>query len=156
MRHISIRIVIKTIIALIAVSFIIPSAGFAKDSAKGRMSVKGDIANMRSGPGTKNDVLWQVEKYHPFKIVEKKDVWYRVKDFENDEAWLHESLLGKTATVITTKDKCNVRAKSDTKAQVLFTVEKGVPFKVLAKNGNWLKVEHADGDIGWIYKTLVW
>ncbi|MEA1968433.1 MAG: SH3 domain-containing protein, partial [Thermodesulfobacteriota bacterium] len=39
---------------------------------------------------------------------------------------------------------------------VVFSVEKGVPFKVLQKKGNWMKIEHSDGDVGWIYKTLVW
>jgi len=38
----------------------------------------------------------------------------------------------------------------------LFTVERGVPFKVLKRNGNWIRIEHADGEIGWIYNSLVW
>jgi SH3-like domain-containing protein len=124
--------------------------------AEERLSVTAGVANMRSGPETSGDVLWQVEQYHPLVVVEKKGNWYRVKDFENDMAWLHESLLGKVASVITIKDGCNVRSQADANSSILFTVEKGVPFKVIEKNGNWIKIEHADGDVGWIYKTLVW
>ena len=125
-------------------------------NAASRLSVKAGIANMRSGPGTKYEVLWQVEKFHPFMLVEKKGKWLRVKDFEGDSAWLHNSLVGKTPTVITTRGDCNVRSKPSTKGQIVFTVEKGVPFRVVKRKGNWIRIEHADGEIGWIYKKLVW
>ncbi|MGD8882880.1 MAG: SH3 domain-containing protein, partial [Desulfobacterales bacterium] len=36
------------------------------------------------------------------------------------------------------------------------TVEKGIPFKVLKRENNWIHIEHADGDKGWIHKSLVW
>lgn len=152
MRRLNIEVISKISIAVIAVLLVLPEGSFALE----RRSITAGIANMRSGPGTNYDVLWQVEKYHPVRIVQKKGNWYKIKDFENDEAWLHKSLLGKTQGVITIKDKCNVRSKPDTKSTVLFTVEKGVPFKVLSRKGNWIKIEHADGDVGWIYKTLVW
>ncbi|MBI5063989.1 MAG: hypothetical protein HZB87_11145, partial [Desulfatitalea sp.] len=35
-------------------------------------------------------------------------------------------------------------------------VTKGIPFKVLQTKGQWLQVEHADGDSGWLMKNLVW
>ncbi|WP_299978553.1 SH3 domain-containing protein [Desulfobacula sp.] len=152
MKQVNIEVIIKDMLVIMAVLLILPVSAFAQE----RLSVTATIANMRSGPGTKYDVLWQVEKYHPVRIVEKKGEWYKIKDFENDVAWLHKSLLGKIEGVITIKDKCNVRSKPDTKSRVSFTVEKGVPFKVLARKGNWIKIEHADGDFGWIYKTLVW
>ena len=125
-------------------------------SAAQRVTVKAGIANIRSGPGTKYEVLWQVEQYHPFLVIEKKGNWYKVKDFEGDMAWIHKSLLGKMTGVITRKTKSNVRSKPTTKSKILFTVERGVPFKVLKKKGDWINIEHADGEKGWIFKTLVW
>lgn len=124
--------------------------------AEERLSVVASVANMRSGPGTEEQTLWQVEQYHPFIIIEKKGNWYKVKDYENDTAWLHNSLLGKIDTVITTKDKINVRSKPDSKSSVAFKVDKGVPFKVIERKGNWIKIQHADGDAGWIQNTLIW
>ena len=150
MKHKNISGILKWMI--IASILLIPGFLFAQE----RLSVTTGIANMRSGPGTNYDVLWQVEQYHPLLVIEKKGNWYRIQDFENDKAWLHKSLLGKTQGVITTKDKCNVRSKASTKSSILFTVERGVPFKVLSKQGNWMKIKHADGDVGWIYKTLIW
>ena len=152
MNKLNIKVVIKIIITILTVLMIVSGSVLAQQ----RVTVTASIANMRSGPGTKYDVLWQVEQYHPVVIVKKKGNWYKIKDFEKDVAWIHKSLLGKVQGVITIKEKCNVRAKATAKSAVLFTVEKGVPFKVLEKNGNWLKIEHTDGDVGWIYKTLVW
>ena len=121
-----------------------------------RLTVGSDIANIRSGPGTKYDILWNVEKYHPLFILEKSDNWYRFRDFEGDEGWIHKSLLKDIPAVITIKDTCNVRSGPGTNNAILFTVEKGIPFKVLKKEGDWVQIEHADEDRGWIHKSLVW
>ena len=56
--------------------------------------------------------------------------------------------------VITKKDLCNIRSKPGTKEKILFTVEKGIPFKVLKRKDRWLNVEHWDK--GWIHDSLVW
>ena len=125
-------------------------------AAAERMAVKSAVANLRSGPGSKYEVLWQVEKFHPVLVIEKKKDWYKIKDFEGDMAWIHSSLLGNINGVITTKTKCNVRSSPDKTGKILFTVERGVPFKVLKRSGNWIRIEHADGEIGWIYNSLVW
>ena len=139
-------------------AFVIFSLSFISVDAlaEERLSVISGIANMRSGPGTEDSVLWQVEQYHPVIVVEKKGNWYKVKDYENDTAWLHNSLLGKVDSVITVKDKSNVRAKPDAKSSILFTVDKVVPFKVLERKGPWIKIQHADGDVGWIHNSLIW
>lgn len=121
-----------------------------------RLSVKVPIANVRSSPGAKNDILWKVEKDHPLNIIKKSGSWYRFRDFEGDMGWIHKSLLSKAASVITIKKNCNVRSGPGTNFDKVFTVDKGIPFKVIKRKGNWIKIRHADGDNGWIHKTLVW
>ncbi len=143
---------LKYMVLVLVGMMIVVGPGLAAE----RMAVKASIANLRSGPGGKYEVLWQVEKYHPLLVVEKRKNWYKIKDFEGDMAWIHNSLLGKVKGVITTKTKCNVRSKPNKKSEIMFTVERGVPFRVLKRSGNWIRIEHADGEIGWIYKSLVW
>ncbi|THB76669.1 MAG: hypothetical protein D3926_17055 [Desulfobacteraceae bacterium] len=138
--------------AALSVMLLSPATAFAQE----RVCVNTKIANLRSGPGTDNQILWQVEKYHPLIILKKKGNWYQIKDFEGDKAWLHKSLIGKIEAVITIKKKCNVRSGPGTGNAILFTTERGVPFKVIKKKGNWLNIKHADGDTGWIHKSLVW
>ena len=140
-------------VLFIGICFVL-AAGHA--GAAERMAVKSDIANIRSGPGTKHELLWQIEKYHPVSVIEKKGVWYRFKDFEGDEGWIHASLLDMIHTVIVRVRRCNVRSGPSTDTEIAFTVDRGIPFKVLQKKGRWFEVEHSDGDKGWIFETLVW
>ena len=121
-----------------------------------RYAVSARLANIRSGPGTKYEKLWQVWKYYPVNVLNKKGAWYYFKDFEGDEGWIHKSLLSKIDTVISIKEKCNIRSGPGLQYKVQFTVTNGISFKVLNRKGNWIQVEHADGDQGWIHKSLVW
>jgi SH3-like domain-containing protein len=147
-------IIMKRIAILIALLFLAVTVTDAV--AEQRLAVKTPTANIRSGPGTQYDVLWQVEKYYPILVIDKSDPWYQFKDFENDTGWVHKSLVEDIETVITRKDLCNIRSGPGTGEKILFTVNKGVPFKVLEHKGQWLHIEHADGDQGWIYDSLVW
>jgi SH3-like domain-containing protein len=138
---------------------ILPVVFYCSAAFADRLSVSSSVANIRSGPDTKGyDILWKAERYYPMEVIEKKGGWYHFKDFEGDKGWIHKSLVSDTPSVITNRDKCNVRSSPSAEADVdiLFTIEKGVPFRVLEKQGSWIKVQHADGDKGWIYKSLVW
>lgn len=129
---------------------------FAEAVFAERLSISSSVANIRSGPGTKYEILWKVEQYHPIVIIKKTGNWYYFSDFEKDEGWIHKSLLKDIKTVITVKKKCNIRFGPGTNHDILFTVENGIPFKVLKQQGKWINIIHADGDRGWIYESLVW
>jgi len=154
--EIKMGLVCKKRVWIVFLSFLLVGMAAQTVCAAERTAVKAAIANMRNGGGTKYKVLWQVEKYHPFLIVKKKKDWYEVKDFEGDTAWIHKSLVSNIRTVISTKAKCNVRSKPNKESRVVLRVERGVPFRVLKRKGKWINIEHADGETGWIYNTLVW
>ena len=137
---------------LITILFIL----FSNSALAERLSVRVSAANVHSGPGKNYDILWKVEKYHPLFILEKSDPWYHFRDFEGDEGWIYKSLLRKIPSIITNREKCNVRAGPGTGYKILFSVEKGIPFKIIKRKGNWIHIGHADGDKGWIHKSLVW
>ncbi len=50
----------------------------------------------------------------------------------------------------------NVREGPGETGRLLFQAEKGVSLKRLSTKGKWLKVEHSDGEVGWIHESLVW
>ena len=136
--------------------FCLAILSFAAGALAQRLAVISPVANVRSGPGTRYDVLWQVERYYPFEVLKKEHRWYYFKDFEGDRGWLHESLVGTIKSVVTIKGACNIRSGPGTDHEIVFTVERGTPFKVIGKEGNWLRIEHTRGYRGWIYKSLVW
>jgi SH3-like domain-containing protein len=121
-----------------------------------RLSVSAPLANIRSGPATTHDVLWQIEKFHPIQILKTSGDWFFFRDFEGDEGWIHSSLVQKIPSLITAQNECNIRSGPGTSFPVLFTVGKGIPFKILEQKGSWFHIQHADGDKGWIHKSLVW
>ena len=121
-----------------------------------RMAISADIANVRSGPGAEYDILWKVGKYHPIVVIKTSDSWYHFRDFEGDRGWVHKSLVGNFETVITKKENINIRSGPGTNYNILFTVDKGIPFKVISREGSWIQIQHADGDKGWIHTSLIW
>jgi SH3-like domain-containing protein len=121
-----------------------------------RMAVSATDANIRSGPGANQEVLWKVEKFYPIEVIETSGVWLRFKDYEGDSGWIHKSLVDKTPTVVTKQNGCQLRAGPGTEQPVLIKIDKGIPFKVLKREGRWIQVEHADGDKGWLHDSVAW
>lgn len=121
-----------------------------------RVAVKVPLANIRSGPGTQYATVWNVEMYFPVNILEKSGKWYRFEDFEGDQGWIHGSLVDRIPSVITKAETCYIRSGPGPGYKILFTTGSGIPFKVLGKKGKWFHIQHADGDSGWIYETVVW
>lgn len=126
-------------------------------SASERLSVSVNSAIVRTGPGSNYDVAWEnLDKNYPLDLLDKKDGWYYVRDYENDVGWIYQSNVARWESVITKKDHCNVRSGPGTDNSIVFVVNNGVPFKVLKRKGSWLKIQHADGDSGWIHEGLIW
>ncbi len=148
---------VKPLLVVSMFLFVVFSAG---DVLAEKLTVNADVANIRSGPGTNYEVLWQVEKYTPLQILDtdKTGTWYYIKDFEGSIGWISKNLMSKIDAVITKprEERVNIRSGPGTDYDVIFKAIKGVPFKVLERKGNWIHLQHADGDKGWIHKILVW
>ena len=146
------RFIFYVLVIMLFFIVIFSDAAYAKE----RLAVSVSIANIRSGPGTNYDTLWQVYKYYPIKVIKKSGSWILFVDFEGDKGWVKNTLVGKIPSVITIKEDCNIRSGPGTKYDIVFKTERGVAFKVIKEKGSWIYVQHADGDKGWIYKPLVW
>ena len=123
-----------------------------------RLAISASVANIRSGPGTQYDVLWQAEQYTPIEVLNRDQTgsWYYFKDFEGTRAWVANSLVEKIDSVIVKRDRVNIRSGPSTNEHIVFRAEKGVPFRVLQRKGDWLQIQHADGETGWMHQMLVW
>ncbi len=138
-------------VTLFACLLAVPSAMAAE-----RMAISVSAANVRSGPGTDHAMLWRMEKYTPLNALSRHGDWIFFEDFEGTRGWMHADLVDKTPTVITKADLCNIRSAPGTDGEVIFQAESGVPFKVNGRKGQWINIQHADGDKGWIHESLVW
>ena len=121
------------------------------------MSVDVHSAALRSSPSsTASYVLLELPRYYPLAVLESTDEFYRVADFRDRTGWISKSELEKVPGVVVAGRIVNLRKESGTDSEIVFKAEKGVTFKVLEEKGDWLKVFHESGKIGWIYKKLVW
>jgi SH3-like domain-containing protein len=121
--------------------------------------VKVQTANLRSGPGTKYEKTWQVFKYMPLKKIGSKGNWYKVRDVDGDVHWIYKKLVtSKYRCAVVKAREANIRKGPGTKYKKtdLSPAIKYDTFKVIKIKGNWVKVVDEFGEVGWIYKKLLW
>lgn len=121
------------------------------------VSVTGDNVNVRTGPGTDHQVAMELFAGYPLQVTGKQGDWLKIVDFEKDAGWIHGSLVEPVATVIIdATTTVNMRAEPTTSSPVIATVERGVVMNRLESQGDWMKLRHASGLVGWIHKSLLW
>ncbi len=120
------------------------------------VSVKKDGVNLRAKPSTESEILWELFKGFPLKVLETKGKWAHTVDFEGDKGWIYRPLLANKKTVIVKVGTANMRIGPGKAYEVVATVKYGVVFTPVDREGDWVKVRHADGTTGWIHKNLLW
>lgn len=123
------------------------------------LCVSADTANLRSGPSTRSEKVWEVYRYMPFKQVSSKGPWRRVRDVDGDTYWIHSKLVtSKYKCAVVKSDEANVRTGPGTKYRKarINPAYRYYSYKVLEVRGTWVKVINQYRDIGWIYKPLLW
>jgi SH3-like domain-containing protein len=126
-------------------------------TAKAKMvAVAGDWINMRSGPGQFYPVLWQLDRGHPLKVLDKQRTWLHVVDFEGDKGWVAARLTSQTPHMIVRPKIVNIRSKPSTSATIIAKAQQGTVFRTLRHQGGWVKVRHHQGIAGWVAKHLLW
>jgi SH3-like domain-containing protein len=123
------------------------------------LCIKNDRANLRKGPGTKHEKLWEVFQYMPFKLLKTKDNWKKVQDLDGDAYWVHAPLTTqKYQCAVIKNDKTNLREGPGTQFPIVSwaPVNKFFSMKVLKIKKDWVHVQDAAGDKAWIYRPLVW
>lgn len=118
--------------------------------------VKSERANIRSGPGIKNPVLWQALKNTPLEVMDKKNGWYRVVDYAGYSGWLHSGLVSARQCVIIKTGTAYVYSKPLQSSYIEWEVDREFPFSVLEIMGNWVKVVGYMDTQGWIFVSDLW
>ncbi len=118
--------------------------------------VKVRTANIRSGPGTKFDKVGKVPENYPYRVIKRKGLWLKVRDFEGFEDWILGSLTDKEPAAAVKVPRANVRQGPGTNHPIILTADKGVAFRILAKQRDWVKVQTDEGDEGWVSRNLLW
>ncbi|MBK6513117.1 MAG: SH3 domain-containing protein [Polyangiaceae bacterium] len=124
------------------------------------LSVKGASANFREKPSETAKLKFSADQFYPVEVLETKNGWAKIRDFEGEEAWVAERLLAKQPSVVISADKANIRSAPNTTSPVVFKVERGEVFKIVDRKNlqksEWIKVIDAKGEGGWIRDDMTW
>lgn len=144
--------IVATMLAVLASVCVLSSAWSAE-----YRSVKREGTNVRSGPGTDRDVLFELPAGYPLKVLKRDGSWLNVEDFEGDQGWIMESVTNANATVILKAANANLRSGPSTKDSVVGTAKKGTILTKLNQKGEWIKISHPGlGEAAWVSQSLVW
>ena len=144
------KLIISSLITLTILSFA------AVASAK-MVAVNADMINLRSGPGTKYQVIWELGRGYPLKVIGSKGQWYRVVDFENDKGWIYKKLVDRSSHFVVKSKVINIRSGAGTKYKIIRQAKRGVVFKTLERRKGWVKIRHEEENVeGWVKRDLLW
>ena len=124
--------------------------------AQSMVSVKGSTVNMRTKPTTASEVMWELKRGYPLKVVQRKGRWLQVVDFEGDRGWVARSLTGSTPHFVVKSKTANMRSGPGTNNRIVGKAQYGDLMRTLAKRSGWAQVQGADGKKGWISQKLLW
>jgi len=113
-------------------------------------------AKMRSGPGEKYPVKWELGVGYPLKVVKRQGDWLKVTDYESDTGWISKKLVAKTPYMIVKKEKAIIRSGPGTTQRILGNADRGVVLRTVKHKKGWVQVRHETGLTGWINRDLLW
>ena len=120
------------------------------------VSISRAKARMRSGPGEKYPVKWELDVGYPLKVVRRQGNWLKVTDFENDRGWIYKKMVAKTPHLIVKNKKTLLRSGPGEKQRVVGEAARGVVLRTLKHKKGWVQVRHESGLTGWVRRDLLW
>lgn len=125
-----------------------------------------EAVNVRDSASEDGKLIGKFYKECAGTVLEKGNGWTKVKTgeltgwikndfllFGDDAAALADKVVEKTAT--STADCLRVRKEADPDGTVLDLLAKGDQITVLDEQGDWVKVEFSDGEVGYVSSEYV-
>ncbi|ANY62727.1 peptide-binding protein [Comamonas aquatica] len=152
--HLSRRLRSSGLAALLLTGVLAAAPALAQ--AQEFLSIKGNTVNIRAKPTTKSEIAWELIKGYPVQVMERRDDWIKVKDFEGPLGWVHQPLTDSVPHYLIKADTVNLRAGPGTNHGVVTKLSKYDIVKTLEKRDDWAKVQTAEGQSGWMLEKLGW
>jgi len=125
------------------------------------LCIKAAEANIRSGPGKEYEIIWQAYRFMPLQKVgtSLSGDWYAVRDVDGDIGWIYKTLVaGKYQCAVVKSQIVNVRKGPGTKYRKVSSepARRYDTFRIIQKQGAWVKVRDEWNSVGWIHKNYLW
>jgi SH3-like domain-containing protein len=135
----------------------VPAAGRSTGLPVPRfVSLGADQVNLRYGPGREYPVSWVLtRKGLPVEIIAEFDAWRKVRLHDNDEGWIHSSLLSSRRTIVIKDEIAELRRTPANDARIVLRAEPGVVGELLECEEDWCRVD-IGGRRGWLRSAAFW
>ncbi len=123
-------------------------------------SVANGPAILYDAPSYKAGKIFIAPRGMPVEVILTYGEWNKVRDFNGDMFWIESKVLGTKRNVIVTVPNAKIRSNPNDSANVVFSANKNVLLELIESTtqatSGWLKVQHIDGQNGYIKRTEVW
>ncbi|MDQ0418759.1 SH3-like domain-containing protein [Croceifilum oryzae] len=145
-------------------------------ASTGKLKIKGNQVNVRTGPSTGAFVVTQLNNGTMVDVIGKAGDWYQVrvsggktgfirKDFvtsvSGSTGSTHTSpttssnaFTKATGSIVTIENLVNVRSNPSTTAQIRQRISKGTKLTLIGVSSEWYQVKLKDGSTAYIHKTV--
>lgn len=122
------------------------------------VTIRANQVNMRTGPGVRYPVDWEYRRAGlPVEIVSEYGTWRKIRDWQGDEGWMHQSMLSGRRSFMVREDVRALRAEPDAASRLVARLETGVTGRITEcpAGSDWCRVE-VDGFEGWLRRDQFW
>ena len=121
------------------------------------VSLKSDNSNLRVGPSENYPVkLKYIVANMPVEIIDEYKNWRKIKDYEENEGWIHKNLIkGKRFTIVNTPYQEGLQVFIKPKGNNIGKIGKKNVLEVKTCLMNWCKIKYGK-NTGWVNKLNLW
>ena len=164
-----VRLVLFVVLAALSGLAAVPAA--AQNNPSGLklprfVTTRSHPINVRVGPGTRYEIAWNfLVSGVPVEIIQEFDTWRKIRDFEGDEGWVHQSLLSGNragyATPLVANGEVHLYASKSETAAVRARLSAGVRVAISECDGTWCRVSagqpgQSQSYSGWVRQEEIW
>ena len=108
-------------------------------------------------PSTRGTKLYIAPSGMPVEVMLSYGDWVKVRDVTGDMAWTEAKNLSAKRNVIVRVASAKVRSAPDENAPIVMLAEKNVMLELVdPEAGNWVRVRHRDGIVGYVKASDIW
>lgn len=154
------KFLILTALAILSTTMPALAAGEPAEPVPRFVTLRADVVNLRSGPGSRYPVEWV---YHrkglPVEIVAQFDQWRQIRDSQGTEGWVHQRMVAGARNVVVEGTQRILRASADKGAAPVAKLDPGVIAHLLECQDTWCRIEvqsPASDVKGWLGRDEIW
>ena len=119
-------------------------------------SIAADAAVLYDAPSAKARKLYVVNRGYPVEVVVVVEGWVKVRDANGDLTWVENKALSDRRTVMIKIPLAQIRQAANDGSPVVFQAQQNVILELEDVAGEWIRVKHRDGQVGFVKAADVW